>query len=243
MYARAAGFSAGPETGSIDGITALLVSLTILAFLFYGLKRYPEKSARLIVAGVTVAGTISGLILLKVSFQAMDVSPVLFLVTLPLGYLGLNWSFRGYFGVLSQRKASVLMIASATLLGALIGTSLPTIFALIFLVTLTALDLFVVESNSVSTLVGQANYEEVVSVVTLPLEKHLVGLGDFLAYSILSSAALHILGVYGAIETSILIVLGALATFQITKSRKKAPGLLIPISLGLIPIILRLLYL
>jgi hypothetical protein len=241
LYARAAGFSAGPEPGNVDGITTLAVSLALLGFLFYGMNRFPEKSARLIVAGVTVAGTISGLILLKLSLQASGVSPALFLLTLPLGYLGLNWSVRGYFGSLSQRKATVLMLTSATLLGALIGTSLPAMFAIAFLVILTILDVLVVESGTMPTVVGKASYDQVISVVTLPLEKYVVGLGDFLAYSILSSTALHILGFYGAILSSSLILLGATATFHITKARRRAPGLLLPIGLGLIPIVFGLL--
>lgn len=241
LYARAAGFSAGPETENIDGVTTLVVALALLVLLFYGLKQYPEKSARLIVAGVTVAGTLSGLILLKVSLEALGVAPIIFLIALPVGYLGLNWSLKGYFGSLSQKKTSVLMIASATLLGSLIGTSLPTFFAIVFLMILTGLDVVVVETNTVTNLVGPAHYDDVVSVVTLPLKKHLVGLGDFLAYSILTSATLHVTGVYGAIETVILILVGAIVTFKITKLRKRAPGLLVPIGLGVVPLVLGLL--
>jgi hypothetical protein len=194
------------------------------------------------VAGVTVAGTISGLLLAKVSLEAAGVAPVVFLITLPLGYLGLNWSVKGYFGSLSQRQGSTLMVVSATLLGALLGASLPSAFAITFLIALTLLDVAVVESNTVSVLVGKANYDHVISAVTLPLEKSLVGLGDFLAYSILSALSLHVLGVYGAVETAGLILVGALATLQITKSRRKVSGLLIPVSLGLIPSILGLVH-
>ena len=240
LYARAAGFPAGPATGSIDGITTFLVCIALLALLVFGLKRHPEKSARLIVASVTIAGTLSGLILLKVWMQASGVPPAMFLATLPLGYLGLNWSLKGYLGSLSQRKTNFLMLFSASLLGALIGTSLPTIIGVLFLLSLTSLDVLVVEFGTLANMVGQSRYDEVVSVVTLPLDKFLVGIGDFLAYSVLASAALRDLGIYGAIETSVLILLGAILTFQITRRRKRAPGLLIPIGIGSIPLILGL---
>jgi len=240
LYARAAGFSAGPEMGNVDGIASFLVSIVLLALLVFGLKRHPEKSARVIVAAVTVAGTLSGLILLKVSLQASGVPPALFLATMPLGYLGLNWSLKGYFGSLSQRKTKVLMLGSASLLGALIGSSLPAFIAVLFLLLLTSLDVLVIESNALPTIVGQSGYDEVVSVATLPLDKYLVGLGDFLAYSVLASASLRSLGIYGAVETSGLILLGTILTLQVTKWRKKASGLLIPIALGLIPLILGL---
>ncbi len=240
LYARAAGFPAGPATGSIDGITTFLVCIALLALLVFGLKRHPEKSARLIVASVTIAGTLSGLVLLKVWMQASGVPPAMFLVTLPLGYLGLNWSLKGYLGYLSQRKTNFLMLFSASLLGALIGTSLPTIIGVLFLLSLTSLDVLVVEFGTLANMVGQSRYDEVVSVVTLPLDKFLVGIGDFLAYSVLASAALRDLGIYGTVETSVLILLGAILTFQITRRRKRAPGLLIPIGIGSIPLILGL---
>jgi hypothetical protein len=240
LYARAAGFPAGPAAGSIDGITTFIVCIALLALLVFGLTRHPEKSARLIVASVTIAGTLSGLVLLKVWMQASEVPPVLFLATLPLGYLGLNWSLKGYLGSLSQEKTNFLMLASASLLGALIGTSLPTIIGVLFLLLLTSLDVLVVEFGALANMVGQSRYDEVVSVVTLPLDNFLLGIGDFLAYSILASAALRYLGIYGAVETSVLILLGAVLTFQITKRRKKAPGLLIPVGIASIPLILGL---
>jgi len=105
---------------------------------------------------------------------------------------------------------------------------------------LTSLDVLVVEFGALASMVGQSRYDQVVSVVTLPLDKFLVGIGDFLAYSVLASAALRNLGIYGAVETSILILLGAILTFQITMRKKKAPGLLIPIAIGSIPLILGL---
>ena len=205
------------------------------------MKRYPEKSARLIVAAVAFVGTISGLILLRTSLQSLGAPPTVFLVTLPLGYLGLSWSVKGYFGSLSHRKTTGLILTSTTLLGVLIGTSLATIVAITFLVFLTILDVIIVESDTIPGIVGRVSYDQVVSIVTLQLDTFVIGLGDFLAYSILSSAALRILGFYGAIETSILILVGAAVTFEMTKRRGKAPGLLLPVGLGLIPVILGLL--
>jgi hypothetical protein len=134
-----------------------------------------------------------------------------------------------------------LILTSTTLLGALIGTSLATIVAITFLVFLTILDVIIVESDTIPGIVGRVSYDQVVSIVTLQLDTFVIGLGDFLAYSILSSAALRILGFYGAIETSILILSGIALTFKMTKSRGKAPGLLLPIGLGLIPLALGLL--
>src|SRR5207249_7793350 len=183
LYGRAAVFSAGPEAWTLDAAGTILFSMALLGILFYWMKRYPEKSARLLVAAVAIAGTISGLILLRISLEASGAPPAVFLVTLPLGYMGLNWSVRGYFRSLSPRRTTGLMVASSTLLGALIGTSLSPAVAITFLVMLTILDVIVVGCNTVPGIVGRSGYDQVVSVVTLQLEKYVVGLGDFLAYS------------------------------------------------------------
>lgn len=238
LYASDAGFPAGPKAGNVNLAATLILIAFLLGFLFYGLRRHPEVSARLIVSGITVAGTISGLILFKVSLQAIGISPGVFLLALPLGYVGLNWSVRGYFGLLSPRRASALMAGSATLLGALIGTSLPSIFSIVFLGLLTIVDVTVVESNAIPNVVGKISYDRIVSSLTLPLEKYLIGIGDFLAYSILASSSLYSVGISGAIATSILILLGSVITLEITKVRKKTPGLLLPVGLGLIPLII-----
>ncbi len=236
LYGRAAGFYAGPNAETTDGTSAILMSVILLSILFLAMKRYPDKSARLIVAAMALAGTISGLILLRTSLQASGAPPVIFIITLPLGYLGLSWSVRGYFGSLSPKRTAGLVLASATLLGALIGTSLAPAVAITFLLGLMILDVVVVESNTMQAILGKTGYDHVISVVTLQLEKYVVGLGDFLAYSILACSALRILGLYGAIESSIFILLGVVGTFWITRKRGKAPGLLLPVVLGLIPV-------
>src|SRR2546427_9167801 len=141
---------------------------------------------------------------------------------------------------MSARVYAGLMRATARLLGGLSGTSHYSSVLLTCVVVRTSLDVAVVESNSLSAIAGKKSYDKVVSVVTLQLEKYLIGIGDFLTYSILASSALRILGLYGAIETSILILLGVAGTFEITKRRGKAPGLLLPVVLGTFPLIIGL---
>src|SRR5438552_9027711 len=77
LYGRAAGFSFGPEAGTVDGTIAILLSAILLGILYYGMKRYPEKSARLIVEAVAIVGTIYWLILLRYSLQALSAESTL----------------------------------------------------------------------------------------------------------------------------------------------------------------------
>jgi hypothetical protein len=240
LSGRAAGFSTGVATGGVDVVTALAASFVLISVVFYGLKHYPKRVANILVLTFTLVGTISGLVLLKILFEATGVFPALFLLAIPLGYLGVRWSLLAYLGSLSRRRTSFLLIASSTLLGALIGASFPAAFTLVFLAGLAIMDFLVVETDFLARLIGSRNYDNVTSVTTLPLETSFVGIGDFLAYSMLVAMSLQLVGVYGAIETIGLILVGALVTLQITRMRSKTAGLLIPIALGLTPVILTL---
>jgi len=240
LSGRAAGFSTRIGTGGYDFVTSALVSCLLVSGLVYGLKRHPEQLARVVVGCITLAGTTSGLVLFKLWFEIAGATPALFLIALPLGYLGVRWSIKGYYGSLSRRKSTLVVIGSATLLGALIGTSLPPLFTIAFLATLAIMDFLVVETNVLTRLIGPQRYGEMLSVTTLPLETSLVGLGDFLAYSMLVATSLQLSGLTGALETIAFVLCGALITLRITSLRSKTAGLVIPISLGMIPVILGL---
>ena len=240
LSGRSAGFSTKIGAENIDIVTGVLVSCLLLTGLVYGLKRHPGQLARLVVACVTLAGTTSGLVLFKLWFEITGAAPVLFLTAIPLGYLGVRWSVKGYYGSLSQKQSTFLVVGSATLLGALIGTSLPPLFTIAFLGALAIMDFLFVETNVLTRLVGLRGYGEMLSVATLPLETSLVGLGDFLAYSMLVATSLQLSGLTGALETVAFILSGTFITFQIARLRSKTAGLIIPISLGLIPVILGL---
>ena len=241
LSGRAAGFSTKIGTGDNDIVSGVLVSCLLISGLVYGLKRHPGQLARVVVACITLAGTTSGLVLFKLWFEITGTTPVLFLSAIPLGYLGVRWSVKGYYGSLSRRKSTVLVIGSATLLGALIGTSLPPLLTIAFLGALAIMDFLVVETNVLTHLIGsEKKYGEMLSVATLPLETSMVGLGDFLAYSMLVATSLQLSGLAGALETIAFILCGALITLQITRLRSRTAGLVIPISLGMIPVILGL---
>ena len=240
LSGRAAGFSTKIGTEGYDFVTSALVSCILISGLVYGLKRHPERLARVVVACITLAGTTSGLVLFKLWFETTGTAPILFLSAIPLGYLGIRWSVKGYYGSLSPRKSNLLVIGSATLLGTLIGTSLSPLFTIPFLGALALMDFLVVETNVLTRLIGPQRYGEVLSLTTLPLETSLVGLGDFLAYSMLVATSFQLSGLIGALETIAFVLCGALITLRITRLRSKTSGLVIPISLGMIPVILGL---
>jgi hypothetical protein len=240
LSGRAAGFSTRIGTGDYNIVSGVIVSCVLISMLAYGLKRHPGQLARVVVACITVAGTTSGLVLFKVWFEITGAAPIFFLSAIPLGYLGIRWSVKGYYGSLSQRRSNVLVLGSATLLGTLIGTSLSPLFTITFLGALALMDFLVVETNVLTRLVGPQRYGEVLSLTTLPLETSLVGLGDFLAYSMLVATSFQLSGLIGALETIAFVLCGALITIQITRLRSKTAGLVIPISLGMIPVVLGL---
>ncbi len=208
------------------------------------LRRRGEQVARLVIAGITIAGTLSGLLLLKIWFDASIMVPAIFYVSAaPLGYLGLYLSVRNYLGLLSERKTSLLLSGSASFLGALVGFLFPPLFTIFFLFALSLLDIMMVESDALRRTVGYRRFESIISLATVPLEKQVVGIGDLLAYSMLTVASLRSGNLYVAGATIILILIGALITSKAAKSRLRMPGLPIPVFLGAMPYLFGLLVL
>lgn len=238
------GFSPAKFTGysasDIDLLTPGFVSVLIIFGLFYMFRRRGEQAVRLVVAGITVVGVVSGLVLLQISFMPGTLPVLLYLPAAPLTYLGLYWSFRNYTGSLSPRKAFTLTIVSVTLLGTLVGVLFPLTFTIPFLIALSILDALVVESNFLRRALNLASLDNVITATTLPLADFEIGLGDLLVYSILSAGSLRGLGIYTGAITAIFIMAGAFMTYRITRSRLRFPGLPIPIGLGVVPSIIGL---
>ncbi len=238
------GLSANEGLASFDFVTPGVVSVVVVSIVFYLLRRRGEQVARLLTAGMMAAGTLSGLLLLKIWFDAAVMIPVLFYVcAAPLGYLGLYMSVRSFFGSLSERKTSSFLSVSTTFLGALVGILFPPLFTIFFLFALSLLDILMVDRDVLRKIVGPERYDRVISVATVPFEKHMIGIGDLLAYSMLTVASFRSGSVYVASATIILILLGALITSNASKSRLRMPGLPIPVFLGATPYLLGLLVL
>src|SRR5207302_1184812 len=84
------GLSANEGLAEFDFVTPGVVSVVIVSIVFYMLRRRGEQIARLLISGIMAAGTLSGLLLFKIWFDASIMIPVLFYVcAAPLGYLGL----------------------------------------------------------------------------------------------------------------------------------------------------------
>src|SRR5207249_6871588 len=64
------GFSGDTGLGRFDLVTPGLISALLIFSLFYSLRRRVDQAASLVIAGVTIAGTLSGLLLLKTWFAA-----------------------------------------------------------------------------------------------------------------------------------------------------------------------------
>ena len=227
---------------SFDPLTLGFVSVVVLGALFYELKRHGERTARLLIAAVTASGTLSGLILLNAWFAAANTGLGMFyLLAPPIAYAGLYFSFKDYTGSLSRKRSGVLRAISATLLGAVLGAFLPPIFTIPFLVLLSILDPLFVETNLLRQAVGTRAFENLNVATTLPLVGIDVGLGDLMAYSMLATMSIVNSGILAAFATTGLILTGVLLTLRIARSRHIAPGLAIPIWLGIIPTLVLLL--
>jgi hypothetical protein len=234
--------SPASSIGTIDVLTPGFSSVVLVSLLLYGLRRNPERIARLVRGAIIVAGTISGLAILNFLVAAYaNVPPSFYLGVAPLGYLGIYVAFRSYHGLLSLSQTVVMMAISATLLGSLIGGLFPPIFTILLLFALSIVDVLLVENNVLTKIVGAQNYQDVVKITTLPLRDHLVGIGDFLVFSMLVACSTRLSGLYLAGVTMVLILAGAFITFELVKNRFRFAGLAIPLWLGLIPSVVGLL--
>jgi len=234
--------SSNPGLTSFDPLTLGFVSVLILGLLFYELNRHGERVARLLMAGITMSGTISFLILIQAWFTATNTAfATFFLLVPPVAYVGLYYSFRDCMGSLSTRKAGIFRALSATLLGAVLGAFLPAFFTIPFLILLSILDLLLIESGMLRRSVGLRAFDSLVSVTTLPLEGLDVGLGDLMAYSMLATMSILFAGLLVAYLTIVLILTGVLLSFLIARSRGIVPGLSLPLWFGLLPSIVKLL--
>ncbi|HZD11960.1 MAG TPA: hypothetical protein VE177_00370, partial [Candidatus Binatus sp.] len=206
---------AGPssELASFDPLVLLFMSVLALTVLLYELRIHGERVARLLMAGIMVAGVLSGLILLQFWVGTLGSTPAAFyLIAAPVSYLGLFFSVRYYLGKLSEKQAGTLLVLSTGLLGCMLGTFFSITFTVFLLLSLCLLDLLFVETDLLGKTVGLQRLDDLLSVTTLPVSEFGVGLGDLLAYSILVTSAFLNGGLYVLAATIALIVLGVLIT-------------------------------
>ncbi|MBO0888126.1 hypothetical protein J2P12_03405 [Candidatus Bathyarchaeota archaeon] len=246
VFSKTSGETSTANAGlaNFDFVTPAVVSLVVIALVFQGMKRRPEQVARVVIAGIMISGTLSGLILLKIWFDSSSLFPATFyLCAAPLGYLGIYLAVRSYFRPLSEKKTALFLGVSTTFIGAIVGVSFPPLFTIFFLFALSLLDILMIETDALRKLVGLGMYDTIVSISTVSLEQQVVGVGDLLAYSMLTVASIRSGSIYVAIATVILILIGAFVTAKASKSRLRMPGLPIPVFLGAAPYLIGLLIL
>src|SRR5262245_48143440 len=89
--------NSGNGISEFDPLALGCVSVAVLGILFYELRSHGERTALLLMAGVTASGTLAGLILLQAWFAESNTGlGVFFLLAPPIAYCGLYLSFRDY---------------------------------------------------------------------------------------------------------------------------------------------------
>ena len=218
------------------------MSVLAVGILLYELRVHGEKTIRVLMTGITIAGVLSGLILFQFWVASAGHGQTsLYLIIVPFAYLGLFYAFKYYRGGLSDNQTGLLLATATCLLGSALGIFFPIAFTVILLLCLAVLDLLLIETNLLERTVGLKRLEGLFTATTIPLAEFSIGLGDILAYSILVTTAYLNGGIYVATASFLLIVLGVFLTFNIARGRQKVAGLPIPVLLGLAPTILTLL--
>ncbi len=226
---------------NFNPLRPLFLSTITLLLVFYGMRKHGEKIARLMVSGIIFVGMISTLVLVRFLTEPYGGVPNPFLLLLaPSGYLGLYWAVRYYTGKLSARAGSWLTAASAGAIGGLSSRLLPLPFTLVMLACLSLLDMAIVETKLLRRTLTPEGYSSLATATIFPLEKLGVGIGDILAYSILGGSVFFNFGPYLGAETAVLILFGAALTALIAQSRLQVAGLPIPLWLGSLPVVFKI---
>ena len=126
----------------------------------------------------------------------------------------------------------VAIIAIGSLTGTFLGSSIPTLTAIVLLVALSTYDLIAVYKGPIGKIVEKADLESFVGAVCT-YENLTVGMGDIVFYSMLASNAMINLGGLSFLAASTGLVVGAYAGFKMLETREIFPGLPFALLLGL----------
>ncbi|MEM3588762.1 MAG: hypothetical protein QXE25_02795 [Nitrososphaerota archaeon] len=154
-------------------------------------------------------------------------------VTLCLGLaVLLTWLIRRGRGVLPIISAAITAAAG----GVLMGMMLPPVTAILLLSAMSIFDLLMVKKGYLSVLNKEDLREKIMLIkgMIVNYDNLTIGLGDLVFYSILVSNMYFQYGFWPAVLSNLGILIGFNLTLLYLKRSGTAPGLTIPIILGLL---------
>ncbi len=140
------------------------------------------------------------------------------------------------FIVAVLRTGGIPHVASISLIGAMTGTflgsSIPTLTAVVLLAGLSAYDLYAVYKGPIGKIAQATELEDFAGAV-FTYKDLTVGLGDMVFYSMLVSNAMMNFGLIPFLTTAVGVTVGAYLGFKMLEGREMFPGLPFALGLGL----------
>ena len=225
------------DLGSVVVNVALIVASTIGGGIMLTLlPRIVEEHVR---RGFAVLASLLGLMLSEAFLR----------LPLPILNIILFWGWASLIiislifvvtGIASPAQTDLSMVLYSSVFGLFLGVNTPTRSLLFILTILLAYDPIFVKIARPHIWIGN-QHQHYQAEASSSVEKRIsVGIGDMIFYSALAS---HTVAAYDALvvfSSFALILVGSTVTSILTYERKVAPGLSLPLGLGLIPVFARL---
>lgn len=229
------------EAESWVSLSVIGLGLIVAVMLFYGILEHSiTVSVRLAVALFVFSAVGSSLIYLQLLMTTYDVaSPALHFILTFVAYLGSFLGVLAIFDVLPRRARNVLFAVCSGVLGAFIGSLIPTITMVLILSIMAGIDLILTRRSTVekSTKVNE-DYEMLVLLrMSYAGKTWAVGIADLVCYSFLVANTLVYIGLIPAVISAAFIVVGSLVTAARARESTRSSGLPLSVVLGLIPVV------
>lgn len=147
-------------------------------------------------------------------------------------------AFFSIIGFLPDYIDKIIYVLYGIIFGSFLGINSPTYSLILFILIYSIYDVFF--SKLIDLLILSGRIHDEIMPITLCIDDIKIGIGDIIFYSIISSHAQHHFSIGLALISMIFILIGVVICISIAERGKVYPGLPLPLSLGIIPIIYRL---
>jgi hypothetical protein len=223
----------------LNMIIITLMSIISLLVFFRFFKKRPDFALKILVAAFILGGVLSTLLFGKLIFNLFGLdSPVFLVVVAIVAYAGAYFAYLVLVDALSDRMKNLLFVICSGVLGSFLGVLLPTVPVIGVSVFLSVLDLILIKRKTVESIVGEETYGKLVINIAFSKKDWGIGIGDLTCYAMVVSNALVTFGVFAGSLSLFLILIGSFISLALTIRMFRLPGLPIPVTLGLLPLII-----
>lgn len=231
------------KTTLINALFFVSIASLSIPFLYFTLKRgwISVLEKMFATVGGLLTLSLSGILSIQI-FKLFPSFLVVFIVWVCLFLIAFSIAFT-VMDVFSEETRNVVYMMYSSVAGSFLGMGIPMFSMVHILFSLCIIDLIAYRAGLLNRIADLSQGEAIFARLRYSDRELIVGLGDLIYYSMLASYSLVNFGVLTAIFSTFFILIGWIVSFSYTMRREIFPGLPIPFGLGLIPIVIRVVYL